>query len=74
MWRVVANTRGSKDTCWPIPRVRRRLRAEQQAGRAFDVVHVHHGLTSVATRLVGLVPRVLDRLYADVIAATDPNA
>ena len=68
---VVGNTRGSKDYLLAIPRVRRRLRAEQRAGRAYDVVHAHYGLTSLATRFVGPVPRVLTFYGSDINLPTE---
>jgi teichuronic acid biosynthesis glycosyltransferase TuaC len=63
---VVGNARGSKDYLLAIPRVRRRVRPEQRAGRPYDLVHVHYGMTSLATRFVGAVPRVLTFYGSDI--------
>ncbi|GAA0898021.1 hypothetical protein GCM10009557_73090 [Virgisporangium ochraceum] len=51
---VVAQARGRRDYLLAAPRIRRRVRD----GR-YDLVHVHHGMTALATRLVGPVPRIL---------------
>jgi glycosyltransferase involved in cell wall biosynthesis len=68
---VVGGTRGSKDYLLAIRRVRRRLRAEERAGRPYDLVHVHYGLTSVSTRFVGAVPRVVTFYGSDVNSAIE---
>jgi glycosyltransferase involved in cell wall biosynthesis len=63
---VVGNDRGSKDYLLAIPRVRRRVQGEERVGRPYDVVHVHYGLTSLATRFAGAVPKVLTFYGSDV--------
>jgi len=63
---VVCCGRGSKDYVLAIPRVQRRLRAAEQTGRPYDLVHVHYGLTALSTRFVGGVPRVLTFYGSDV--------
>jgi teichuronic acid biosynthesis glycosyltransferase TuaC len=68
---VVGNARGSKDYLLAIPRIRRRVIAEQRAGRPYDLVHVHYGLTSLAARFVGSVPRVITLYGSDVNVPTE---
>jgi glycosyltransferase involved in cell wall biosynthesis len=63
---VVGNARGSKDYLLAIPRVRARVLADQRAGRPYDLVHVHYGLTSLAARFVGAIPRVVSFYGSDV--------
>jgi teichuronic acid biosynthesis glycosyltransferase TuaC len=63
---VVGNDRGSKDYLLAAPRVRAQVRGEALAGRPYDVVHVHYGLTSLATRFAGAVPKVLTFYGSDV--------
>jgi teichuronic acid biosynthesis glycosyltransferase TuaC len=63
---VIGCGRGSKDYLLAIPRVRRRIRAGQRVGRPYDLVHVHYGLTALATRFVGGVPRVVSFYGSDV--------
>jgi glycosyltransferase involved in cell wall biosynthesis len=58
---VVSQSRGTKDYLLAVPRVRRRVRE----GR-YDVVHVHYGLTALAARFAGPVPRVLSLYGSDV--------
>jgi glycosyltransferase involved in cell wall biosynthesis len=58
---VVAQERGKRDYLLAAPRVRRRVRD----GR-YDVVHVHFGMTTFASRFVGDVPRVLTLYGGDV--------
>lgn len=60
---VVAQSRGIKDYVLAAARVRRRARA----GR-YDLVHVHYGLTALATRFVGRMPRVLSLYGSDINA------
>jgi teichuronic acid biosynthesis glycosyltransferase TuaC len=63
---VVGNVRGSKDYVLAIPRVRQRIRSKERVGQQYDVVHVHYGLTSLATRFVGAVPQVVTFYGSDV--------
>jgi glycosyltransferase involved in cell wall biosynthesis len=58
---VVAQERGRADYLLAARRVRARVR---QGG--YDLVHVHYGLTSLAARLAGRVPRVLSLYGSDV--------
>ena len=58
---VVAQSRGRADYLLAAPRVRRRV----QRGD-YDLVHVHYGLTSLATRFAGGPPRVLSLYGSDV--------
>lgn len=58
---VVAQERGKADYLLAAGRVRRRARA----GR-YDVLHVHYGLTGLATRFAGGPPRVLSLYGSDV--------
>jgi teichuronic acid biosynthesis glycosyltransferase TuaC len=63
---VIRRGRGSKDYLLAIPRVRRRIQAAQRVGRPYDLVHVHYGLTALATRFVGGVPRVVSFYGSDI--------
>jgi teichuronic acid biosynthesis glycosyltransferase TuaC len=58
---VVAQSRGKADYLLAGPRVRRRV----AAGR-YQVVHVHYGLTGLAARFAGPVPRVISLYGSDV--------
>jgi glycosyltransferase involved in cell wall biosynthesis len=58
---IVAQARGRRDYFLAAPRVRRRA-----ASRPYDVVHVHFGMTALAARFVGRVPRVLTLHGGDV--------
>jgi glycosyltransferase involved in cell wall biosynthesis len=58
---VVAQARGRRDYLLAAPRIRRRVRAG-----GYDLVHVHHGMTALATRFAGPVPRVLNLYGHDV--------
>ena len=51
---VVAQARGRKDYLLAAPRIRKRVK---QGG--YDLVHVHHGMTALATRFAGSTPRIL---------------
>ena len=57
---VVNQTRGRSDYLLAARRVRRRARSG-----GYDVVHVHYGLSALASRFVGL-PRVLSLYGSDV--------
>lgn len=63
---IVGCARGRKDYLLAVPRVRRRVRGAQRIGQPYDIVHAHYGLTSVATRLVDGVPRVVTFYGSDV--------
>lgn len=58
---VVAQSRGKSDYLTSAPRVRARA-----AAGGYDVVHVHYGLTALASRLVKGIPRVLSLYGSDV--------
>jgi glycosyltransferase involved in cell wall biosynthesis len=58
---VVAQERGKRDYLLAAGRVRRRVRDGN-----YDVVHVHFGMTTLAARFVGDVPRVLTLYGGDV--------
>lgn len=58
---VVAQQRGTKDYLFAAPRIR----AQARAG-AYDVVHVHYGMTALAARLAGVGPRVLSLYGSDI--------
>lgn len=58
---VVAQARGAKDYLLAAPRVRRRARSAR-----YDLVHVHYGLTSLSSRLVRGLPRVLSLYGSDI--------
>jgi glycosyltransferase involved in cell wall biosynthesis len=58
---VVAQARGKADYLLAAPRVRRRA-----ARGGYDLVHVHYGLTALASRLAGRLPRVLSLYGSDV--------
>ena len=58
---VVAQSRGRLDYLLAAFRVRQRVR-----DGSYDVVHVHYGLTALAARLAGRVPRVLTMHGSDV--------
>ena len=58
---IVAQARGRLDYFLAAPRVRRRVRSG-----SYDVVHVHFGMTALAARFVGRVPRVLTLHGGDV--------
>jgi glycosyltransferase involved in cell wall biosynthesis len=58
---IVAQARGRRDYFLAAPRVRRRVRSG-----SYDVVHIHFGMTALAARLVGPVPRVLTLHGGDV--------
>ncbi|WP_213456788.1 glycosyltransferase family 4 protein [Rhizomonospora bruguierae] len=58
---VVAQRRGRSDYLLAAARVARRVRRG-----GYDLVHVHYGLTSLAARLGGDVPRVLSLYGSDV--------
>jgi glycosyltransferase involved in cell wall biosynthesis len=58
---VVAQSRGKADYLLAAPRVRKRVRSG-----GHDLVHVHYGLTALAARFVGAVPRVLSLYGSDV--------
>ena len=58
---IVAQERGRRDYFLAAPRVRRRVRAG-----SYDVVHIHFGMTALAARFVGRVPRVLTLHGGDV--------
>lgn len=58
---VVAQSRGRRDYLLAAPRVRRRVRAGD-----YDVVHIHFGMTALAARFVGDVPRVLTLHGGDI--------
>lgn len=60
---VVNQSRGKSDYLLAAPRVRRRARLG-----GYDLIHVHFGLTALAARLVGDVPRVLSLYGSDVNA------
>jgi teichuronic acid biosynthesis glycosyltransferase TuaC len=60
---VVAQSRGVKDYLLAAARIRRRARAGH-----YDLVHVHYGLTALATRFVGRMPRVLSLYGSDINA------
>ena len=51
---VVAQARGRTDYLLAAPRIRKRVK---QGG--YDLVHVHHGMTALATRFAGRTPRIL---------------
>ncbi|HET8684377.1 MAG TPA: glycosyltransferase family 4 protein [Micromonosporaceae bacterium] len=58
---VVAQGRGKTDYLLAAPRVCHRVRTG-----GYDLVHVHYGLTSLAARFTGRVPRVLSLYGSDV--------
>ncbi len=58
---VVAQARGRKDYVLAAPRIRRRVRTG-----GYDLVHVHHGMTALATRFAGRTPRLLGLYGHDV--------
>lgn len=58
---VVAQSRGKSDYLTAAPRVRARA-----AAGGYDVVHVHYGLTALASRLVKDIPRVISLYGSDV--------
>jgi len=58
---VVAQSRGAKDYLLAAPRVRHRAKSAR-----YDLIHVHYGLTSLSSRLVGRVPRVLSLYGSDI--------
>lgn len=58
---VVAQARGRRDYLLAAPRIRRLVR---EGG--YDLVHVHHGMTALATRFAGTVPRVLNLYGHDI--------
>lgn len=58
---VVAQARGRRDYLFAAPRIRRLVR-----NGGYDLVHVHHGMTGLACRLTGKVPRVLGLYGHDV--------
>lgn len=58
---VVAQSRGRRDYFLAIPRVRRRVREGN-----YDIVHIHYGMTALAARFVGRVPRVVTYHGRDV--------
>jgi teichuronic acid biosynthesis glycosyltransferase TuaC len=58
---VVAQSRGKSDYLTAATRVRARA-----AAGGYDVVHVHYGLTALASRLVKGTPRVLSLYGSDV--------
>jgi teichuronic acid biosynthesis glycosyltransferase TuaC len=60
---VVAQSRGVKDYLLAAARVRRRAKRGD-----YDLVHVHYGLTALATRFVGRMPRVLSLYGSDINA------
>ncbi len=63
---IVRSLRGRLDYFVSIARVRRRVLDEQRAGRPYDLVHVHYGVTSLAARLVSSVPRIVTFYGSDV--------
>jgi teichuronic acid biosynthesis glycosyltransferase TuaC len=58
---VIAQSRGRRDYFLSPPRVRRRAR---EGG--YDIVHIHFGMTALAARFVGSVPRILTYHGGDV--------
>jgi glycosyltransferase involved in cell wall biosynthesis len=58
---VVAQARGRRDYLLAAPRIRRLVRRG-----GYDLVHVHHGMTALATRFIGPVPRILGLYGHDV--------
>jgi teichuronic acid biosynthesis glycosyltransferase TuaC len=58
---IVAQARGRRDYLLAAPRIRRLVRAGD-----YDLVHVHHGMTGLATRFIGRVPRILNLYGHDV--------
>ncbi|GAB7038851.1 MULTISPECIES: glycosyltransferase family 4 protein [Catenuloplanes] len=58
---VVAQQRGKSDYLTAAPRVRARA-----AAGGYDLVHVHYGLTALASRLIKGTPRVLSLYGSDV--------
>jgi glycosyltransferase involved in cell wall biosynthesis len=58
---VVAQSRGRLDHFTAVRRVRQRARS-----REYDVVHIHFGMTAIAARFVGPVPRVLTLYGSDI--------
>lgn len=58
---VVAQSRGKLDYLLAAPRVARRTRSG-----GYDLVHVHYGLTALAGRLAGRVPRILSLYGSDI--------
>ncbi len=63
---VVANSGKSTDYLLGMWRVRQRVLSEKRLGRPYDLVHVHYGLTSLASRFAGSVPQVLSFYGTDV--------
>ena len=61
---VVAQARGKADYLLAAPRVRKRAKSA-----SYDLVHVHYGLTALASRFVGHLPRVLSLYGSDVNVA-----
>jgi glycosyltransferase involved in cell wall biosynthesis len=58
---IVAQSRGKADYLTAAPRVRRRVRTG-----GYDLMHVHYGLTGLAGRFAGRVPRVLSLHGSDI--------
>src|SRR5690606_26739356 len=58
---VIAQSRGRRDYFLSPPRVRRRVR---QGG--YDLVHIHMGMSALAGRFVGSLPRILTYHGGDV--------
>lgn len=58
---VIAQSRGRRDYFLAAPRVRRRVREGK-----YDIVHIHFGMTALAARFVGRVPRILTYHGGDV--------
>jgi glycosyltransferase involved in cell wall biosynthesis len=58
---VIAQSRGRRDYFLAPPRVRRRVREGN-----YDIVHIHFGMTALAARFVGPVPRILTYHGGDV--------
>jgi glycosyltransferase involved in cell wall biosynthesis len=58
---VVAQSRGRRDYFLAARRVRRRVREGN-----YDVVHIHFGMTALAARFIGPVPRVLTLHGGDI--------
>jgi teichuronic acid biosynthesis glycosyltransferase TuaC len=51
---VVAQARGRTDYLLAAPRIRKRVKHG-----GYDLIHVHHGMTALATRFAGPTPRIL---------------
>src|SRR5438046_2452234 len=58
---VIAQSRGRLDYLLAAPRVRRLAR---QGG--YEIVHVHFGMTALAARFVGRIPRVISLYGSDI--------